>query len=352
MDMMLNSLPSRTWNRLGINESFISINPTLTQHAPVLETKADNLDINLHAETPAKWATIETGIGPDSDKLLKAGEVITIHAGEKVVAEEPVLIRYNYTDDDCTAHRLFVEAEAESALTVIMLLQSDDMEDGGISAIQTKVDAAANAHVNIYVVQLLGDHMVCMNDVSGTVEEDATVELTKLELGSGKLYAGARFELVGKNSQFLADVGYLAREHQTMDMNYIANHWGKKSNSLMEVSGTLQENSRKVFRGSIDFKRGAKGATGTENENVLLLGEHIVNQTIPLILCQEEDVEGNHGASIGRLDEKVLFYLSTRGIAEEDAQRIIERARIDSICAKIPHEEAQEAVRAFQKRGE
>ena len=350
MDMMLNSLPSRTWNRLGINESFISINPTLNQHAPVLQTKADNLDINLHAETPANWTSINTGIGPDSNKLLQTGEVISIHAGKKVVAQEPVLIRYAYTDDDCTAHRLFIQAEPDSTLSVVMLLQSESMKDGGISAIQTKIDAAANAHIKIYVVQLLGDRMVCINDVSGTVQDNACVELIKLELGSGKLYAGARFELIGNNSQFLADIGYLVREHQTMDMNYIANHWGKKSNSLMEVSGTLQENSRKVFRGSIDFKRGSKGSTGTENENVMLLGEHIVNQTIPLILCQEEDVEGNHGASIGRLDEKVLFYLSTRGIADKDAQRIIERARIDSICAKIPMKEAQQAVRDFQQR--
>lgn len=51
----------------------------------------------------------------------------------------------------------------------------------------------------------------------------------------------------------------------------------------------------------------------------------MVNQTIPLILCGEEDVEGNHGATIGRLDEKMLFYLASRGIPEEAARSLLAR---------------------------
>ncbi len=47
----------------------------------------------------------------------------------------------------------------------------------------------------------------------------------------------------------------------------------------------------------------------------LLLGEDVVNRTIPLILCAEEDVEGNHGASIGQLDEDILFYMNSEGSA-------------------------------------
>lgn len=51
------------------------------------------------------------------------------------------------------------------------------------------------------------------------------------------------------------------------------------------------------------------------------MGDNVVNQTIPLILCAEEDVEGNHGASIGQLDEEMLFYLSSRGMSAESAQQ-------------------------------
>ena len=53
-------------------------------------------------------------------------------------------------------------------------------------------------------------------------------ELTKLELGSGKLYAGAAADLIGKGSNFTARIGYLGQGEQRLDMNYVARHRGKK----------------------------------------------------------------------------------------------------------------------------
>lgn len=63
----------------------------------------------------------------------------------------------------------------------------------------------------------------------------------------------------------------------------------------MDSTGVLAGKAFKLFRGSIDLLPGGSGAKGQEQENVLLLGDGVVNQTIPLILCGEEDVEGNHG---------------------------------------------------------
>lgn len=87
-------------------------------------------------------------------------------------------------------------------------------------------------------------------------------------------------------------------------MNYVARHRGKKTTCEMDSTGVLAGKAFKLFRGSIDLLPGGSGAKGQEQENVLLLGDGVVNQTIPLILCGEEDVEGNHGATIGRLDER------------------------------------------------
>ena len=75
----------------------------------------------------------------------------------------------------------------------------------------------------------------------------------------------------------------------------------------------------------------------------MLLGDGVVNQTIPLILCGEEDVEGNHGATIGRLDEKMLFYLASRGKPEEAARSLLASARIEAVVALLPEALAEEA---------
>ncbi len=76
-------------------------------------------------------------------------------------------------------------------------------------------------------------------------------------------------------------------------------------------------------------------------------GDYVVNQTIPLILCAEEDVEGNHGASIGQLDEEMLFYLSSRGMSAESASKMIARARMDAVCQKIGDEQLEKLVQDY-----
>ena len=56
------------------------------------------------------------------------------------------------------------------------------------------------------------------------------------------------------------------------------------------------------------------------------------NKTIPLILCTEEDVKGSHGASIGELEQGMLFYFEARGISREEAEKIVAKARLERLC--------------------
>ena len=86
---------------------------------------------------------------------------------------------------------------------------------------------------------------------------------------------------------------------------------------------------------------------GDEKETVLLLSDDVVNQTIPLILCSEEDVQGNHGASIGKLDENLLFYLCSRGFTEQEAVDMMAKAKIDALCRRIEDEDTVQLVQRY-----
>ena len=100
----------------------------------------------------------------------------------------------------------------------------------------------------------------------------------------------------------------------------------------------------KIFRGTIDFKRGASDSVGNEKETVLMLGDDVTNRTVPLILCAEENVVGNHGASIGQLDDETLFYFESRGIGRDVAEKLLARASIERVARLIGDEEAEGAV--------
>ena len=73
----------------------------------------------------------------------------------------------------------------------------------------------------------------------------------------------------------------------------------------------------------------------------------MVNRSIPLILCKEENVDGRHGATIGQLSDDMLFYMEARGIDKETAKKIMVRARLDSIARMIPDEKLKDKVSSY-----
>ena len=129
-------------------------------------------------------------------------------------------------------------------------------------------------------------------------------------------------------------------------MNLAVNHWGQKTTCEINASGALKDDAQKIFRGTIDFKNGSAGSEGSEQETVLMLGDGVVNKTVPLILCAEENVVGNHGATIGELDENTLFYFESRGIPADVAENIMARAAIERLARTLGDGTAQAAVLA------
>ena len=224
---------------------------------------------------------------------------------------------------------------------------SAEAESDGTAAIQTKVYAEEGAVLHLVQVQRFGTGFTFYNDIGTKCGKNARVETIQLVLGGKNTYLGSRTALEGESSALSSDVGYLVGADEHLDMNFVAYHTGKKTESCMDASGVLRENGFKLFRGTIDFRKGCSGAVGNEKEDVLLLDDAVVNQTIPLILCEEEDVEGNHGATIGKLDEELLFYLESRGMSEEAVYEMMARARIDAIAGKIPDAGMREKIRAY-----
>ena len=186
-----------------------------------------------------------------------------------------------------------------------------------------------------------------INSICCQLEEKASFHLIQLFLSGKEVYQETKVFLSGEKSAFKADVAYSLHGEQDLDMNYVADHTGKRSTSELNVHGVLDQKAKKLFRGTIDFHRGAKGAKGNELEEVLLLSKGVVNRTIPLILCDEEDVEGNHGASIGKLSEETMFYLTSRGIKEDEVYRMMARARLDLVTAMIPDEMIRERIHRY-----
>ena len=360
LDITINHLPTPTWNWLHMNESTLSV-PTTYQNTPIHMVVPER--IVCYEDSIRTMEQYKTGMGEDMNRLIGENtKILHIETEKGQKIKEPITLYFRGMKEN-TYHEIEIQAKEDSELTVIMVYNSDGkkdalsqnsskIEDGKevlYQGIRTKLSAKENAKIHLIQVQMLGNEFIHLNDIGGVCEERGIIDLLQIGLGSKEAYSGCQIELLGAESEVTTNIGYTAKGKQKFDMNYVINHYGKKSKSYLKANGVLQDQAFKLFRGTIDFKHGSSGSEGEESEDVLLLGDDIVNQTIPLILCAEEDVQGNHGATIGQIDDDVLFYLCSRGMTKEEAEHMLIQARIDTLCSKIPEPSVLQMIQAYRE---
>ena len=289
--ILINRLPTRTWNRLDVNETAL--------------TWEDAADLG-------------------SEQVTAAGQTVRLDiSGDGAYSEK----------------RVDIHAPEGQTVTVFETLRSEDK-----LLVRTELHVEKNARVRLVQIQNTAQGSLLRLENNGRCAENAQVELIQILLGRGDVYSDGHFALNGTGAGFQAGIGYLGQKQQTVDLNLVVDHWGQKTTSEINAAGALKDDARKIFRGTIDFKKGSTGSVGNEQETVLMLGDGAVNKTVPLILCAEENVVGNHGATIGELDEDTLFYFESRGISAAEAENIMARAAIERLARTLQDETAQAAI--------
>lgn len=342
---IINRIPSLTWNWLHMNQTDIGSYPLGVPCAAAQEIPNH---VSVRETGVSALADLKTGMGENIDRLLKESKTpIHVLETEKNAGKlDPVRIDLNYEPDGKYADGADVIVADGTDCSVVVNYRSEK-EAKGTAAFQTRYQVGKNARLTLIQVNYLGEGYDLLNDIGGNVDEGGEFRLIQLILGGQNNYYGAFNELSGKGASLSTDIGYIVTGDHKLDMNYVSNHHGKKTKAEINASGVLRGHADKLFRGTIDFHRGCGGAKGNEMEQVLLMDENVINRTIPVILCDEEDVEGNHGASIGRLDESLMFYLKSRGLSEEALYEMMAQARIDAVAAKIPDSSVREEVAKF-----
>lgn len=289
---------------------------------------------------------LKGGVGESADSLFEEALPVGIVASKGKKISVPVVLNYAFAEGMTGFSTQIIKAEEDSELTVIIFSFSDK-KTSGFQAMKTEIVAEANAKVHIVKVQLLGDDFVQVDETASYSAENALVEITSIVLGGAKSYVGVGANLKEYKSNFKSELAYYARKKQELDFNYVCLQYGKKTDCQMYVYGTVTDEAKKTYRGTIDFKNGCSGSTGNEQEETLILSPKAVNNSIPVILCDEEDVSGEHGCSIGRLSEQMLFYMQSRGLDAQTCENIMARAKVQRIVNKINDEKIVEQIESY-----
>ncbi|WP_196593823.1 SufB/SufD family protein [Pectinatus sottacetonis] len=330
-----NNLPVLTWNRFNVNYKQIQLSDKPdTKTEPVISGVNKNMRL---LNSP----TFNSCILRDNDKkttdyiTANASFIKSIIVNKNVQIKEPLIIDLTMQQNDKLTCLFDIILEENSSAEIILSMSSE-INAVGQYADLIRIKAATGSSLKLTCLQLLGQDFLAFNNITAELDKDSLVKINQIPLGAGAALASVNADLRGYNSAIKIYSNYIGHKKQEIDLNYVARHYGKKSLSEIKMTGLLLGCSKKTARGTIDFHRGCKGAAGSESENVLILSKTAKNKSVPLILCDEDDVAGNHGAAIGTLDDEPMFYLKSRGINEEEARRIFLSSAVSRLKNIVP----------------
>lgn len=340
---------AQTWNWLKNNDCELRV-----PAAPAADPAA---------EVPAAARRIAGGAGPEATQWLDASATqrhcVVVGAGQAQTVS---------VDIDCSLGTVaqtsvFVRPDAEANVNVVVAdglgaapKEADEREhaeanedearaaDAPTSApdapttsghvLRIHAEAGSHVHVTLLVAATAGEQYL---DSLGIVADDrAEVTVRQYVIGAATTALGANIELAGDRSRLDLALRYLAGAGELIDLGYSVPVSGRHARANLDMTGVLSENARKALRATIDLRHGCKGAKGSENETVLVCGDDVVNKTLPTILCDEDDVEGTHGAAIGSVSPEQLAYLADRGLTQPEAEALFSRAIVDDAANTLP----------------
>ena len=332
MNAMAERFPERRASAPGDAADRARITPETELDVPatsVYQAGAIKLEEEL---SPAE--AFETGMGEAAYAYLAE------HATKRIVIDVPaykhatVAVRVSGVDAAAAIAAIDVVARPQATLDLQIALDSPDAGEGVVGSV-LRVCAHEYATVNVTCTQTLDDSWIALDDTGLFLDEGARVNVQHTVLAG---------DLLGDTAKVTIDTDYLGAREQVRDFNYELRHRGRKTECEIDANGVLTGTSKKVYRGTIDLVHGCKGATGTERETVLLANKGVDNKTVPVILCDEDDVAGNHGATIGHVRDEQLFYLACRGLDQSAAEDLFIRAKLEDAALSATDERTRAAV--------
>ena len=329
---------AQTWNRLRAN----SLSVTVPNHADAG---------TVYLPLPRLFERIECGMGQEVTDYVESqafkSDFYNVPARTK--REDPIVVAVSAAQNQCANTGIIVREGAEA--TVVIAAFAGDASDGApaggaangsnalpTSAALTRIVVETGA--KLHLIEMLGvnEGQQHLESVGLEVHQDAAVDVKQYALGGSTIGLGLTANLVGARARLDLNNRYHATHEETLDINHLVRMRGTSTRALLTESGVLNEASKKTLRATIDLVRGAKDAQGNEIETVMILGDDVVNKTMPAILCDEDDVAGNHGATIGSVSPEQLDYLAARGLSHQAAEQMFIRALFEDAIINAPEE--------------
>ena len=323
MKYVLNETPIRTSNNFKINDFIVD-----------LDIKKDNFSkyeiSNINYNESIK-DNFNSKIGLTDDKYLNID----------IDAKDNIMIKNTFNESNYLVSQININLKENINSNIIILYKSEKEVFNNSKIV---INAKKNSKSNISIINLLNNDSKSLISIENTEEDNSDVTINFIDLGGNLKISNYYGKLDGINSKNNFNNIYMGINDDKIDMNYYLANNNKNTTGYILSNGSLDNNSHKAFKGTIDFIEGSSKSIGEENENCIMLSDTCISRSLPILLCHEEDVQGAHGVSTGKIDESKLFYLMSKGISEKEAKKLIINANFNDIINEITNEEIRQLV--------
>ncbi|MCU4187510.1 SufD family Fe-S cluster assembly protein [Acidiferrimicrobium sp. IK] len=321
--------------------------------AVVVEVGGDGT-VAVTGAHPAVSVTDLSGVdAPEAPLGAIAGEPDSLVSLNLALSSAPVVIDVERTPDGdelptvVVVHRvgapgaavfprLLVRVARNADASVVEVLAGGGEDDESLVVPVTELEVGDAGRLGYVHVQLLGHKVWQLALHSSSVGRDATLTSAAISLGGDYARVRTDSSLVapGGTSKLLAV--YFADGHQMHDLRTKQDHRARQTTSDLYFKGVVANRSRSVYTGLIRVEKGARGTNAFQTNRNLVLHEGAHADSVPNLEIEDNDVSCSHASAVGPVDADQLFYLESRGVPTESAERLIALGFLDEVLDRLP----------------
>jgi Fe-S cluster assembly protein SufD len=294
-------------------------------------------------------------VKPDEHKLTALHTAVVnggvfLYVPKNVEVDVPLQVVFEVAGDDALlCPHVLIVAEANSKVTYVDTYVSAEGSNMVANSI-VEVYVGAGASVQVASVRSLSEKVHDYTFRRAVVDRDGKMVWILGEMNDGNTVANNTTILKGSGSCAETKTVSIGTGSQRQNLTSQVQHIGTHSESDMVSKAVMTGEATTILNGITKIEKGAEKSNGEQAESILMLSEKARGDANPILLIDEDDVKAGHAASVGRFSEMSIFYLMSRGISRQEAERLIILGFLEPVVAEIPIEEVKNRLRQALER--
>ncbi len=322
--------------QIGTNVHKINISDDLKSKGLVVSSISDAIQNNSELVKKALEAS-----NSKDDKFTALNNAafnsgVFIHIPRNLILEKPIHFLACLSEDgNSTIARNIIFADESSKATIVQEIYSPKTEKQPAYLELLNANVAANAQLDVTTLQLMDQHTVNFSTRRTDLAQDAKVNWYSGLFGSILSRYKIDYFLNGSGASANDSEVIFGNDEQSFDIQTNVNHESPSTEARVVEKSILRNKSKSLFKGMIRIKEHAAKSNSFLSGRSILLDKDAKSDAIPGLEIFTNDVKATHSASVAQIDEEQIFYLKTRCLTHEEAERTIVEGFLEPLSRKM-----------------